>query len=150
MKAIILVCPKLNCLIKWRQKGGIHLYFHCPKHTHSWHLMQQVQHSSHLLLWSDPCIAERNFIEGMTSPQTWRGDGLLSWFCRLGHCKSLRGKKLFKIMELRRLCWREMGKRLWPLKNSPFPFPFFGSELCHWSSPELLVKLQFSPLCVCE
>lgn len=59
----------------------MHLYFHCAKPIHSRHLMQQMQHSSHPLLWSDPCIAESNFIEGTTSPRTWGGDGLLSWFC---------------------------------------------------------------------
>lgn len=147
MRAISLVCPKQNCLITWRQKGGIHLYFHCPKHIHSWHLMQHLPHSSHLLVWSDPCIAESNFIEGMTSPWTRGGDGLCRGSAPLQAwaLQEPGGKKLLRIMELRWLCWREMGKRLWPLKTVHFPFPS-DSELSYCSSPELLVKLQFSPL----
>lgn len=132
MVAIGLVCPKLNSLILWGQKGSIHLYFHHPK-AH-WFTASSATGAAFLPFsgvgWPMHCGRQLHWRSNLPV-DTWRW-WIRSWFCtssRLGQCKCLKAKNLFKIMDLRWLCWREIGKRLCPLKHSPFLFVLVGGEL---------------------
>lgn len=150
MRAISRVCLKLNYLITWSKKRGIHLYFHCPKHIHSWHLMPQVQHSSHLLLWSDPCIAESNFIEGMPSPQTRGGDGLCHGSAPLQAwaLQKPEGKKsCSKSWSWDGCAGGKWGKDCGLWKTVHFPFPYLAVNYptdpppsCWWSCSVVLCE----------
>lgn len=72
----------------------------------------------------------------------------MSWFCTsavLGIARAW-GEKAVKNNGAEMVVLEGNGEKIVASENSPFPFPLFDSELSHCSSPELLVKLQFSPL----
>lgn len=152
MRAISLICPKLNSLITWSQNRGINLCFHCPKHICSQHLTQQVQHSSHLLLWNDPYIAESNFIEGMTSRWTWGGDGLLSWFCTsagLGIARAWGGKAV-QNNGAEMVVLEGNGEKIVASEKQSISLSLFWQWIIQLILPWAAGELQFSPLWLCE